>query len=146
MVKFIAHRGNVNGPQPAVENTDDYLKHAYSLGYDVELDLIEWRGALYYGHDEPQDIADLSFLQSVGVWCHAKNLEAFEILYKMNTNAFWHQTDSITLTTKKYIWCYPGVFINNKKAVWLDLLNALLPDKIENIYGICGDYLIAGDS
>lgn len=140
MVKFIAHRGNINGPDPGLENTDEYLKYAYSLGYDVEIDLIEYNGELYYGHDEPQCIADISFLESPGVWCHAKNLKALSILLQLNTNTFWHQNDDVTLTSKGYVWCYPGTFVNSYNAVWLDLLNKPLPEHISNIYGICSDF------
>ena len=139
MAKFIAHRGNVDGANLAYENDDAYLKHAYSTGYDVECDLISHRGLLYYGHDEPQQPADLTFLQQQGVWCHAKNTEALLQLLKMRTNCFWHETDKLTITTSGYLWCYPNTFVNHVKAVWLDLGDAVLPNTIPKIYGICGD-------
>lgn len=140
MIKFIAHRGNYSGPQPSWENTKDYLEFAYfDKKYDVECDLIAYNGILYYGHDEPQEVANTNFLQNEGVWCHAKNLEAMVILLNMRTNCFWHEEDTITITSNKNIWCYPGIFPNSKKAVWLDLLNVPLPKIIGNIYGICGD-------
>lgn len=144
MVKFIAHRGNLNGPQPEFENTDEYLKHAYHSGHDVECDLIVYRGTMYYGHDEPQTPADLAFLQQVGVWSHAKNLQALEQLLNLRTNCFWHETDKLTLTSAGYIWCYPNTLFEHKKAVWLDLHDAVLPDQLPNIYGICGDYDLNG--
>jgi hypothetical protein len=75
-----------------------------------------------------------------GVWNHAKNLEALEILMSMRTNCFWHQEDSVTLTSKNYIWCYPGIFVRKKNAIWLDLLGKPLPSNINGIYGVCGDY------
>ena len=139
MVKFIAHRGNVDGANLVYENDDAYLKHAYSIGYDVECDLIAHRGILYYGHDEPQTPADLTFLQRMGVWCHAKNTEALLQLLKMRTNCFWHETDKLTITTSGYLWCYPNTFVNHVKAVWLDLGDAVIPDTVPKIYGICGD-------
>jgi hypothetical protein len=71
MVKYIAHRGNTQGPQPSFENTIEYLRSAYQ-DYDVEIDLIGHNGTLYLGHDEPQQPAPLDFVQSEGVWCHAK--------------------------------------------------------------------------
>jgi hypothetical protein len=139
MVKFIAHRGNVDGVNLAYENDDAYLKHAYSTGHDVECDLIVHRGILYYGHDEPQQPADLTFIQQRGVWCHAKNLEALLQLLKMRTNCFWHETDKLTITKDGYLWCYPNTFFNHPWAVWLDLGDAQLPNTIPKIYGICGD-------
>lgn len=139
MVKFIAHRGNLDGANLAYENDDAYLKHAYSCGYDVECDLILHCGILYYGHDEPQQSADLNFLQQPGVWCHAKNTAALLQLLKMRTNCFWHETDTLTITSERYLWCYPNTHVVHPRAVWLDLGDAVLPDTIPNIYGICGD-------
>lgn len=139
-MRFIAHRGNYKGPQKFAENTIQYLEHAYfDMGYDVECDLIEHNGNLYFGHDEPQEIADLNFIQRDGVWCHAKNLKALELLLDMHTNCFWHEKDTVTLTSNKYIWCYPGIFPVHPLAIWLDLENTVLPENTTGIYGICGD-------
>ena len=140
MVKFIAHRGNWDGAQPDYENTKEYLEFAYhDKGYDVEVDLQAHRGILYYGHDDAQQVADLSFLQLPGVWCHAKNIEALILLMNMRTNCFWHDVDKCTLTSNGNIWCYPGVHIQHPNAVWLDLLNEPLPNVVRDIYGYCGD-------
>ena len=38
-MKLIAHRGNVNGPNPDKENHTDYINEAIILGYDVEIDV-----------------------------------------------------------------------------------------------------------
>ena len=140
-MKLISHRGNISGPNSKHENTFDYLNYAYTNGYDVECDLISHRGTLYFGHDEPQEPANLGFLQSKGVWCHAKNLEALEMLLSMRTNTFWHQEDTVALTSESYIWCYPGTWLQNKNAVWLDLLGASMPENTAGIHGICSDYV-----
>jgi hypothetical protein len=142
MAKFIAHRGNTNGPNPADENTIEYLRHAWKSGYDVECDLIGYNGKLYFGHDEPQDLADINFLKEEGVWCHAKNTEALVLLDNIGSHYFWHQEDNLTLTSKNYFWCFPGVFVDSPRAVWLDLHGKPLPNNIKNIYGVCGDIAI----
>lgn len=140
MARFIAHRGNYQGPQKYAENTLQYLQHAYfDIGYDVECDLIAHRGNLYFGHDEPGEMADLNFIQRDGVWCHAKDLDALELLLSMRTNCFWHEKDTVTLTSQKYIWCYPGNFPVHPRAVWLDLEDIPLPKNKFGIYAICGD-------
>ena len=36
---LIAHRGNINGPSLAMENTCVYIDSAIKLGYDVEIDV-----------------------------------------------------------------------------------------------------------
>ena len=38
-MKFIAHRGNVFGPNVELENSPNYIDKAISTGYDVEVDL-----------------------------------------------------------------------------------------------------------
>lgn len=137
-MKIIAHRGNTQGIKPADENTLAYMEHAYSLGYDVEVDLIGHNGILYFGHDEPQETACTNFIQRSGVWCHAKNTHAIELLAELRTHYFWHENDAATVTSQGYIWCYPKHFVNSKKAIWLDLFDTTLP-KHDHIYGICTD-------
>ena len=52
---LIAHRGNVSGPNPEMENNPLYIDRALEKGYDVEVDI---RGSFYtkfyLGHDEQQ--------------------------------------------------------------------------------------------
>ena len=38
-MKLIAHRGNINGPNPEKENHPDYINTAIKSGYDVEVDV-----------------------------------------------------------------------------------------------------------
>lgn len=141
MVKFIAHRGNMSGPQPTFENTDGYLKHAYSQNCLVEADIIQYQGKLYYGHDEPDQLADLEFLAKDGVFCHAKTLETLGALLDMNLTCFWHERDQVTLTSNNKIWCYPGYHPIHRDAIWLDLHDCPIPSRyVGQIYAICGDY------
>ena len=134
----IAHRGNTNGTNPDKENTLLYLEEAYNKGFDVEVDLIGINGILYFGHDEPQEVACTNFIQRNGVWCHAKNTHAIELLADLRANYFWHENDAATVTSKGFIWCYPGHFVNSKKAIWLDLFDTDLP-AYDHVYGICTD-------
>jgi len=138
-MKKIAHRGNTNGPQPTFENTLEYMISAWSEGYDIECDLIAHKGILYFGHDEPQQPADTEFIQRNGVWCHAKNFEALVLLSEMKTHYFWHENDNLTITSKSFIWCFPGIHIKHKNAIWLNLHNKSLPNDLNGIYGVCSD-------
>ena len=38
-MKLIAHRGNINGPNPETENTVNQIDKCIEEGYDVEIDL-----------------------------------------------------------------------------------------------------------
>ena len=137
MVKYIAHRGNTQGPQPSFENTIEYLRSAYQ-DYDVEIDLIGHKGTLCLGHDEPQQPAPLDFVQSEGVWCHAKNYETLNVLTKIDCHYFWHQEDDYTITSKGYIWVYP-------RKPPIDNSISVLPEDFKintsKCFGICTDHL-----
>lgn len=139
MPVFIAHRGNYAGAEPDYENTKDYLREAYSMGFGVECDLQIYDGALYLGHDEPQEPADYEFLAQPFVFCHAKTIETMELLVSSKLHCFWHETDKITLTSQGFMWCYPGVYPVHPKAIWLDLQDVDTPKISNNILGVCGD-------
>lgn len=140
MARFISHRGNLTGPDPANENKTDYLINAYNKGHYVECDVQTHNGVLYFGHDEPQETINWQFITKTRVFCHAKDLESFVVLYNLNTNCFWHQQDDITVTSKGFIWCYPGIHVIHGRAIWLDLYGYDLPKTIpDEIFGICGD-------
>lgn len=136
-MRKIAHRGNIAGVNSTAENTLEYLQHAYQH-YDVEVDVIGHRGILYFGHDEPQEPADTNFIQRPGVWTHAKNTHALELLTQTNANYFWHQEDDYTITRSGHIWCYPGNHLRTKNAIWLTFDSEPVPDTT-GIFGICKD-------
>ena len=110
-MKLISHRGNINGCNPKLENTPDYIRDAIHLGYDVEVDVWYSNNTFWLGHDNPEYQIGLYFLleNADKLWCHAKNIEAIVEMKKEKTiNCFWHQKDDITLTSKGHIWAYPG--------------------------------------
>lgn len=135
---IIAHRGNLNGPNPNLENRPDYILSALVEGYDAEIDVWCIENQWFLGHDAPQYHIPLYYLFNDHLWCHAKNLEAFERMLDMkNIHCFWHDKDDYTLTSKGYIWAYP-----NKQLY----SNGILVTQGENIpdnfkaQGICTDY------
>ena len=92
-MKFIAHKGNITGPNPSQENRVDYIKYAIEQGHGVEFDVRSFNGKLYLGHDDPQEELPLELLRLPDSFVHAKDIDAFEKLLKLNCNVFWHQTD-----------------------------------------------------
>lgn len=145
MPVFIAHRGNISGINPDLENTIDYLRQAHNEGFGVECDLQVHKGALYLGHDEPQEQADYSFLTKPYVFCHAKTVDTMQILINSGLHCFWHENDKMTLTSLGFMWCYPGIYPEHHKAIWLDIPEHnggnLLPKDVasKDIFGVCGD-------
>jgi hypothetical protein len=74
------------------------------------------------------------------LWIHCKNIEAIEWFNSLieTYNYFWHQEDTVTLTSKNFIWAYPGKQpINRSIAVMPELFN----DNIDSCLGICSDYI-----
>lgn len=107
-MKLIAHRGLFDGPNKEKENHPDQLITALSAGFEVELDLWLVYNNLYLGHDEPQYKVEREFFEKEGLWIHAKNLDALLWLTTTDYNYFWHQDDDYVITSKFYIWTYPG--------------------------------------
>ena len=105
---FISHRGNMTGINPKRENEPLYIVEALEKGFDVEIDVWYKKGQFYLGHDEPQYKVKREFLQNRKLWCHAKNIEALNKMLKEDIHCFWHQEDDVTLTSKGFMWTYPG--------------------------------------
>lgn len=137
---LISHRGNTSGKIPHLENDHDYIKNAIHLGYEVEID-VWYKNGFWLGHDNPEYETTIDFLLTNAdkLWCHAKNIEAMvEMKKEKSINCFWHQTDDITLTSKGYIWAYPGKQpIQNSIAVMPEMYN----DNLTNCIGVCSDYI-----
>jgi hypothetical protein len=137
---LISHRGNINGRFEDWENKPEYIDDALSLGYDVEIDLWFIDGKTYLGHDEPQYEIDDDWLgeRIDKIWVHCKNIESLNWIRTTNLHYFWHETDTVTLTSKNYIWAYPGKQpINGSIAVMPELEN----DNVLLCTGICSDYI-----
>ena len=141
MIK-IAHRGNTNGPISALENKPDYILDTIKKGFDVEIDLWYDKGQMFLGHDDPQYLIDVQALIKFkkNLWCHAKNIDALEILLKADFHCFWHQGDDYTLTSRGIIWAYPGKKLNkNSIAVMPEWNNDL---NLDVCLGVCSDYIL----
>jgi len=140
-MKYISHRGNVDGKIPSMENHPSYIDKAIALGYDVEIDVWMVEGVLLLGHDEPQYGVTQSWLNDRvdKLWIHCKNIEAMEWFNAIGGfNFFWHETDTVTLTSKRYIWAYPGKQpIADSIAVMPEIHN----DSVVSCIGICSDVI-----
>ena len=84
-MRFIAHRGNINGPNPDLENNPRYIIQAIEKGFDVEIDV--WKtDALYLGHDGPDHKIELKFLlnHKDHLWCNLRSFIVHLLVYFVN--------------------------------------------------------------
>lgn len=140
---LISHRGNVNGKVEEMENNPEYIDSALSKRYDVEIDIWSPKpGILMLGHDSPQYPIDIDWLKkrSDNLWIHCKDYSS--LLYFTSSaykfNYFWHESDTLTLTSFNFIWAYPGKQpIRNSIAV----LPEIHDDNIDTCIGVCSDYV-----
>lgn len=143
-IKLISHRGNLVGPNTELENSFEYILSAIDQGVDVEIDLRYIDGNWWLGHDGPQYLIDLKLLDSFKnkLWCHCKNFQALEEFQNTDFNYFWHQEDDHTLTSKGFIWTYPGKDVGNNNIIVMPE-NVLNLEQIRNLkcYAICSDII-----
>jgi hypothetical protein len=154
-MKLIAHRGNTDGPNPSEENNPEYIEEAIENGFDVEIDIwfLPQTKQFFLGHDKPDYLINMFWLaKNINkLWIHCKNIDA---LYEFSANTsgynyFWHDTDNYTLTSKKYIWTYPGQPYTPKSVIVMPESMMVFPTfetqledmKVYNCYGICSDYV-----
>lgn len=122
------------------ENRPDYIDKAVDLGFDVEVDLWSYDNQFFLGHDfGTYPIApDWLLERKDHLWIHAKNEEALERLMSTKLHYFWHESDLATLTSRGFVWVYPGRQpINGSIAV----LPELHRDPTKGCIGICSDVI-----
>ena len=154
-MKLIAHRGNISGPDPLKENSLEYIDAAIELGYDVEIDIRHnpTEQQLYLGHDEPQYQVSMLWLfqRKDKLWIHCKDFSSLEVLSNsdVNFNYFWHETDKHTLTSKGFIWSYPGQLYGSNSVIVMPEMSDILrfygsdTDIVVDwdCYAVCSDYV-----
>ncbi len=140
---WIAHRGNRRGKQPELENKPSYIVGAIDEGFQVEVDVWCAAGQLWLGHDHPEDKISPSwfFEHEDYLWIHCKNLGAVEYFAQSNVNWFFHQTDDVALTSKGFLWCYPGIAVPGRRTVLLDFEREITAVSFQDVvhYAICAD-------
>ena len=141
-MKLISHRGNINGRLESCENEPTYIDLAITKDYDVEVDVWYKDNTLWLGHDKPDYSVDLIwFIDRLSkLWVHCKNIDAV-IYFKecgYPVNYFWHENDTITLTSLNHIWAFPNKQpIKNSIAVMPELHN----DDVSSAMGVCSDFV-----
>lgn len=143
-MKFIAHRGNLLGPEPDKENRISQIELALQNNFDVEIDVRLYRDELYLGHDVLQEQVPASYLYKHrnNLWIHAKNLVTF--LYLLETepdlHVFCHDADDVVFTNQGKLWTHPRheIFLKNSVALKFEYKEGFITSH-SDIYGICSD-------
>ncbi len=136
---YISHRGNTSGKDKKKENHPDLILNTLKKGFDVEVDVWFENNVFSLGHDNPEYEIKSDFLKNNKLWCHAKNLLALDAMKNIDCHFFWHEEDKFTLTSKGYIWSYPGN-LGGKNSIFL------FPENYPKINykltaGICSDFI-----
>lgn len=139
-MKLISHRGNLNGRIPTNENHPEYIDEAIHAGFDVEIDMWWVDGRIYLGHDEPQYEVDDEWLteRMDNLWVHCKNVGLLNWIRSTSLHWFWHEEDTLTLTSKGYVWVYPG-----KQPVIgsIAVMPEIYDEDVSKCVGICSDII-----
>lgn len=137
-MKIISHRGNLRGPNPATENTQQSILVAIANGFDVEIDVWYLKDAFYLGHDFPIHMIERSFLESHSdkLWIHCKHLDSL-LQLKNTCNCFYHDKDIYTITTHGYIW---GNINSPSTPETIQVLPERSGTFTVSCFGICTDY------
>jgi len=137
---IIAHRGNLNGPNPELENVPDQLRGCIKNDFSVEVDIWYQDSKWALGHDSPTYEVDTKFIFEITprAWFHAKTIQTAKALLDLHCpHFFYHEEDPITLTSNGYLWTYPGKELTEASICVMPEINKEFP---ENCAGVCTDY------
>jgi len=141
---LISHRGNLEGKSND-ENNPQKIQEVINLGFDVEVDLRYNSNKLYLGHDYPQYLISKEWLLGLreNLWIHCKDIYTIEYIINdrslSDLHFFFHENDNSTLTSKGFLWVYPG-FQPVKKSI--AVLPELSNENITECQGICSDNIL----
>ncbi len=144
---IIAHRGNIQGPVPHLENDPSYINQALELGYSSEIDLWFHEGKLSLGHDEPEYVITMDWLttRSRKLYIHAKDLNTIEFLKNKapGLNFFFHGNDDCTITSRGDIWVHPNSKPIRGSIFVMPELSKFTPTEIKEAgcFGVCTDFV-----
>tara|TARA_A100001201_G_C4048673_1_gene188982 strand:- start:83 stop:529 length:447 start_codon:yes stop_codon:yes gene_type:complete len=144
-MKFISHRGNINGVEPSRENTLEYIQEALDAGFDVEVDLWIDGDRLLLGHDYGEHEVTHRWLwkRRFNLWIHCKHFSSLAYMQRQTDSFqyFFHEKEDYTIISNQLIWAHNLQEVNNRCVIPL-----LSEDDIDNwtksnVFGICSDFI-----
>lgn len=144
-IRLISHRGNLVGEDASRENMPEFVDKALERGFDCEVDLWGVGASLYLGHDGPQTPIEVGWLneRTDKLWVHCKNRDAIVAIHQESLNWFFHQNDPYTLTSKGFVWAFPGQPVAGLKtvSVWFGEADPINELPLKGSWGICGNFV-----
>lgn len=138
---YIAHRGNVNGPDLYNENKPSYILKAINNRFNVEIDVYYINGRYFLGHTKPTYEIEEGFLFKKGLWIHAKNIEVLYRLYDKVEHIFFHEADDVVLTSDNYLWTFVGKQLFDRSIAVMPENTNYSNESLKNCSGICSDHI-----
>lgn len=142
-MKFISHRGNLQGRHKINENVPSVIENVISEGYDVEIDIWCKDDVLYLGHDEPVWKINDQFLKKhyTRLLIHCKDDAS---LFKLSSlpvlDIFSHTNDKFTLSSKGKILINPHTVTTYRKGIlMMPEMSNYTVDEILQFDGIISD-------
>lgn len=140
---FIAHRGNLNGPDPELENTPEYIRNALDEGFNVEIDIWYDKKEFWLGHDKPFIKLPVELSHIKQLWYHAKDICTYYYLIAARfNNVFFHENDQMAVTNNNFMWIHPNYedeidkFQLSQRGVMIQVLPKNIKDMVK---GYCSD-------
>ena len=145
-MKYISHRGNLNGRNEDLENRPKYIDYAIKNGYDVEIDIRLINGVLFLGHDKEQYPVSIDWLikRKEYLWIHCKDFFSLSYLLGLSNNplkVFYHKNEEYTIISNNNIWSHNQSVIDNRCIIPLLSKEEIESWKPMNVYGVCSDYI-----
>jgi len=148
VIQLISHRGNLSGPEPARENTAEFIDEAIKEGYPVEIDVRKNEDGLWLGHDEPISLVDINWLtdRKDNLLVHSKNVEALKEMLDNDMRTFYHASERhVIIANTNLIWSH-----DISEATDISIIPLMSKSDIEkfdlkknnNMHGICSDNVI----
>jgi hypothetical protein len=145
---LIAHRGNINGKNPNLENTESYITDAVNSSYKVEIDVWVINKTLYLGHDDPIYKTSFEFLyeNSTNLLVHCKNFNALEFFvnhpHSVKFRYFYHTFEECVLSSYGDIILHSHANKFPKNSIYmLPEVLGINEQYLKNCSGICSDVI-----
>lgn len=150
---LISHRGNINGRNPRLENSQSYIQKALDAGYKVELDIFHLDKKYWYGHDNCNCHGevdwDFVYKNKNNIYIHCKDAETLVAVSGANYNFFSHERDDFVVTSRGEVIAHSSK--GESASYFPDDIRGLilmLPEKyglskesVKNCAGICSDII-----